>query len=109
MRKQSPRFWGSQRQGKGDVCEEHGVSRYPHVLLVVLMVFQQKYKQVVGFMNNEGWVTGVDWIADSTESTTAWKEPDSKGNESGIELIEDEADSAGNSSESTPHISVSCS
>jgi hypothetical protein len=41
-------------------------------------------------MEEEGWVPGVDWIDDNTESAVEWKEPNGVGEESAVELSEDD-------------------
>jgi hypothetical protein len=58
----------------------------------VLILPQRKYKQIVGMMEEEGWVVGVDWIDANTESAVEWKEPNGEGDESAVELSDDEAD-----------------
>jgi hypothetical protein len=58
---------------------------------LLLTILQRKYKQVIGLMEEEGWVPGVDWIDADTESALEWKEPNGVGDESSIELSEDEA------------------
>jgi hypothetical protein len=62
---------------------------------LLLLWLQSKYKQIVGLMEEEGWVPGVDWINNNTESAVEWKEPNGVGEESAVELSEDEADEAG--------------
>jgi hypothetical protein len=61
----------------------------------VLIKLQRKYKQITGLMEEEGWAPSVDWIDDDTESALEWKEPNGVGEESAVELSEDEADEAG--------------
>jgi hypothetical protein len=73
---------------------------------VVLILPQRKYKQIVGLMKEEGWVIGVDWIDDNTESTVQWKEPSGEGDESAIELSEDEANESERHCKSLPCVSV---
>jgi hypothetical protein len=57
----------------------------------VMIRFQRKYKQIVGLMEEEGWIPRVDWTDDDTESVLEWKEPNGMGDESSNELSEDEA------------------
>jgi hypothetical protein len=58
----------------------------------LLITVQRKYKQVIGMIQEEGWVPGIDWIDENTESAMEWREPNGEGDESAIELSEDEAD-----------------
>jgi hypothetical protein len=41
-------------------------------------------------MREEGWVTSVDWIDENTESAVDWIEPNGDGDESGIDLSNNE-------------------
>jgi hypothetical protein len=61
----------------------------------VLIPLQRKYKQITGLMEEEGWVPSVDWIDADTESALEWQEPNGVGEESALELSEDETDEAG--------------
>jgi hypothetical protein len=62
--------------------------------------FKRKYKQVVGLMEEEGWIPCLDWIDDNTESVLEWKEPNSMGDESSIELSDNDASDAEGSGKS---------
>jgi hypothetical protein len=61
---------------KNMVCRD--VSSAVHVLIIV----QRRYKQIIGLMNEEGWVIGVDWINHDTESAVPWEELNGEGEES---------------------------
>jgi len=76
-------------EGKAKVMFVKCISNWCHCPL--LLWLQKKYKQIFGLMEEEGWVPGVDWIDDNTESAVEWKEPNGVGNESSIELSDDDA------------------
>jgi hypothetical protein len=83
-------------EGKGTVMfVKNMVCRGVPSAVRVLIIVQRKYEQIVGLMNEEGYVVGVDWIDHDTESMVQWEELNGEGKESSIELSTDEDNERG--------------